>query len=407
MDQGSPGLVGVVDCTPEAIDRPLSGSLRTTASRAPRADLYRLAHAHGHLPLAPGIVTAIRSAIADNRPLISAFGVQLAASWLCCLYASQPLFTGIGEMSAMLFTAVPVFAAMWLAISLVRRRPQSKPLRGAYSMAWKDVRATWLTGRWFANLAVALVILPTSISIFSAAKRPIPIIHPFTWDHRLEDLERRLHGGRQAWEWIQPLVGHPLVTVILDRFYHLGWSLLIIGTLALLIAAPVSQIRQRYLTAWVILSFIVTVAALAFSSAGPPFYDRVVGETDPYAALLRYLDGVSGHTPLLSAGGRSVLWNAYVHHINRFGYGISAMPSMHIATATLLACLAFRIRRPLGAAASGVVILMQTASVALGWHYAVDGYVGAAFAIVSWWLAGVVMRLYESVAPDHRPNAAA
>lgn len=147
MDERSPGLVGFVDCTSHAVDEPFSVSSRASAPHAPRAHLYRPALAHRHLPLAPGFVTAIRSAIEDNRPLISAFGVQLAASWLCCLYASQPLFTGVGEMLAMLFTAVPVFAAMWLAISLVRRRPQSKPLRGAYSMAWKDVRATWLTAR--------------------------------------------------------------------------------------------------------------------------------------------------------------------------------------------------------------------------------------------------------------------
>jgi len=311
--------------------------------------------------------------------------------------------TGTGEMLTVFLTTVPVFAAMWLAVRLVQRRPNSIPLVEAYREAWSETRTTWMTDAWLANVIVAVVVLASSITVFSATKRAIPVIHPFGWDQRLEGLGRGLHGGRHAWEWLQPIVGHPVVTVALDRFYHLGWSLLLIGTLAMVIAAPVSRIRQRYLTAWVVVSVIGgTLTALVFSSAGPPFYHQVTGATDPYAGLLTYLDGVSRQTPLLSAGGRSVLWTAYQHHIDRFGYGISAMPSMHIATATLLACLGFRISRPVGAVASIVAILMQLASIALGWHYAVDGYAGAALAVLSWWLAGALMRFYQEPASTTR-----
>jgi hypothetical protein len=47
---------------------------------------------------------------------------------------------------------------------------------------------------------------------------------------------------------------------------------------------------------------------------------------------------------LLSSGGRDVLWLAYRHKVDAFGLGISAMPSMHVATTTLVACLAFAVR---------------------------------------------------------------
>ena len=35
---------------------------------------------------------------------------------------------------------------------------------------------------------------------------------------------------------------------------------------------------------------------------------------------------------------------------------------------------------------------MAIASVSLGWHYALDGYVGAFLAIVVWWIAGRIER---------------
>ncbi len=75
--------------------------------------------------------------------------------------------------------------------------------------------------------------------------------------------------------------------------------------------------------------------------------------------------------------------------------GISAMPSMHNATATLFVLAAW------GAApwlrnlliAHGVMIFLG--SVHLGWHYAVDAYPAVALAVVSWMAMGRVSRWWE------------
>src|SRR4051812_32415070 len=85
-----------------------------------------------------------------------------------------------------------------------------------------------------------------------------------------------------------------------------------------------------------------------FSSAGPTYYDHVVPGPNPYAGLLSYLESIDRTRPLLSRMGQRSLWAVYTSGGNRFGFGVSAMPSVHIATATLLACLCFSIRRWMG-----------------------------------------------------------
>ena len=104
--------------------------------------------------------------------------------------------------------------------------------------------------------------------------------------------------------------------------------------------------------------------------------------------------------------GQDLLWQGYTG--GRPGSaGISAFPSMHVATATLFALAARRLHPrlfPLGLAYWAVIML---GSVLLAWHYAVDGYVG----ILLGWGAVVVsdglepVEMPEAVAPDDGPPA--
>jgi membrane-associated phospholipid phosphatase len=71
--------------------------------------------------------------------------------------------------------------------------------------------------------------------------------------------------------------------------------------------------------------------------------------------------------------------------------GISAMPSMHVATSVLMALYAARHARWAGWIMWIFAGLIQIGSVHLGWHYAVDGYLGGIVALAAWraglWLA--------------------
>ena len=88
-----------------------------------------------------------------------------------------------------------------------------------------------------------------------------------------------------------------------------------------------------------------------------------------------------GRLPALEV--QEALWQAYL--ANGGNAAISAMPSMHVATSVLMAFYAFRHSKALGWLMSIFAFLIMVGSVHLGWHYAVDGYLGALIAWACWW----------------------
>jgi membrane-associated phospholipid phosphatase len=76
-----------------------------------------------------------------------------------------------------------------------------------------------------------------------------------------------------------------------------------------------------------------------------------------------------------------------------FASGISAMPSMHVAMATLFAIAGFRRSRLLGGIFTVYALTIWVASVHLGWHYALDGVVGAAMMGALWSLSKPIARI--------------
>ena len=59
-------------------------------------------------------------------------------------------------------------------------------------------------------------------------------------------------------------------------------------------------------------------------------------------------------------------------------YGIAAMPSLHVAAVTMMACFLFSLTFFAGIMGSIFALTTFVASIFLQWHYAVDGYVGFA-----------------------------
>jgi membrane-associated phospholipid phosphatase len=130
--------------------------------------------------------------------------------------------------------------------------------------------------------------------------------------------------------------------------------------------------------------------AWAVSSAGPCYYQVVVGKEDPSAAaLLAQLDTYGG---TFARVNQVVLWNAsQVDQWFAFG-GISAFPSLHVGLAVLMAIILWHRSRPLGCTCWAYAVVMQIGSVVLAWHYAVDGYAGALLAWGCWRVAGRLTR---------------
>ena len=252
-----------------------------------------------------------------------------------------------------------------------------------------DFRQNYLTRERLLPAALILFIIPVFISAFTLFKGLIPVIHPFSWDPAFVELDRLLHGGIDPWRLIHPVVGIPIVTTVINAFYHL-WYFIFYGVLfwqAFSVSNP--NLRMRFLISfvatWAILGSLV---ALCLSSAGPVYYGRITGLDDPYRELMDYLVASSAQFPVWALEIQGMLWESYENGNSGFGSGISAMPSVHVGLSVLLALTAWQANRVIGILLTIFALMIQIGSVHLGWHYAVDGYLAAALVWLIWTAVG-------------------
>jgi hypothetical protein len=156
---------------------------------------------------------------------------------------------------------------------------------------------------------------------------------------------------------------------------------------------------QFILTQLLTWTLVGNLAATLLSSAGPCYYALVVGGEDPYAPLFAYLHEASAamrftlfgapvELPLTSLQLQDMLWQSHVNGDFGFARGISAAPSMHIASTWIVARFCFDIGRRAAIFGSLFLALIFVGSIHLGWHYAVDGYVAIFLAWLIWRAVG-------------------
>ncbi len=233
------------------------------------------------------------------------------------------------------------------------------------------------------------LLLPLLMSTFTYFKFLIPYVRPFTFDQTFAQWDRSLHLGYEPWELLQPILGYPLVSAVINSIYNL-WLFVLFGVLlwqSFSLARP--RVRMRYLISFVLMWILLGhVAATLLSSAGPVYYGRITGLGDPFAPLMAYLHQVDQAIPLPALTVQEMLWHSYVNRSLGVGSGISAMPSLHVATSFSFVLLGFATRRWLGVLFAVIAVAILLGSVHLGWHYAIDGYAAIAGAWVIWWAVG-------------------
>jgi hypothetical protein len=255
-----------------------------------------------------------------------------------------------------------------------------------------DVRRFVSIERLVTGLPVFL-LFPFFGSAFSYFRVYIPTFRPFSWDPTLAEWDRLLHGGVYPWEWLQPILGHPYVTTIFNGFYHLWFAAMFGVVLWQMGSLKRPRLRMQFFLTFVMLwALLGNVAATLLSSAGPVFYGRVSGPPDPFAPLMSYLHAANEVAPVWALNVQDMLWDSYAQHGLAIIGGMTAMPSMHIATCTSFALVAFGANRKLGYLFVAFAVIVQIGSVHLGWHYAIDGYVAAIGTVLIWLAVGWLLR---------------
>lgn len=315
------------------------------------------------------------------------FGVGVAVS----RYIGAPAALSLDLYLPLYFTLLPIMLLVLVAGHALRVAITERPER-PFLRLLTDLRTRLATPQRIANALPCLLFIPIFGGTFTLIKAAIPLLNPFSWDPTFERWDRWLHGGIAPWEWLQPLLGVPIVTHVIAWLYNFWFLILSVTWMWQSLTLRDPRLRIQYLASllltWILLG---SGAALLFSSAGPPYFGLVTGAPDPYAPLMAYLRNVNGSFRVYALEAQRMLWAAYSTGQFNVGAGISAMPSMHVASATLFALLGWRTARWLGIALTAFFVVILVGSVHLGWHYAIDGYAGAAGAATIWWLVGRVV----------------
>jgi hypothetical protein len=244
-----------------------------------------------------------------------------------------------------------------------------------------------------------ILLMPLLMGAFGTFKQIMPLVAPFTWDDRIAAVGQLLFLGYRPWQVTHALFGTPLATEFLNGIYFIWLPLLFFSVFGFAALAP-RYLRARffvaYFTAWLLLG---VVAAYLLSSAGP-CYAAMIGASSDFGPLMDRLHAIDQGGQMLGTMKWQVeLWKAYSEHRYGFGYGISAMPSMHNAIAFLYVLAASRasiiIRAVTWLFASAILV----GSVHLGWHYLADGLVAWIAMAGVWWLAGRYLEWVGYVQP--------
>lgn len=219
----------------------------------------------------------------------------------------------------------------------------------------------------FVEFGVALAGL--NMIAFMWVKPLLNYLVPFWADPYLASID---HGifGMDPWRLLRFLSVTPLAI-----FYHRAWFALMIVTLLTVLLQPSTKRKSAVLLTYFLLwSVFGPFGHAMLPAAGPVFYAKL-GYGDRFAGLV-----MEHETRDLA----DYLWSSYVTRGFGGGSGISAMPSLHIATTAWMVIAVRQFARAWTIPAIVVAVLIYLLSIGLGWHYAVDGLVGAVAAYVIW-----------------------
>lgn len=237
---------------------------------------------------------------------------------------------------------------------------------------------------------MAMCLMTATLVAFAQLKNLIPEIKPFSWDVSFMELDRILHVGVLPHEYLLAVFGGDYVISFFTGLYNIWLFMMYFVLVVACFLRPDSAFRMQFLIAFIFTwAFGGNLLATMFSSAGPVYYELLDLGT-VYAGLMDRLHQHAATGALSVVDTQALLWR--IHGVPNGLNGISAFPSMHVASTVLMTFFAFGISRLTGIIAMIFTLSIMIGSVLLAWHYAVDGYAGALIAAASWKASGWLIR---------------
>lgn len=349
----------------------------------------------------PGWSTILSASLRQNLPLLLVIGFFVAAVNLTGNLIGLPYTSFdslLGSYLGYIVICAATFTIAFIArISYLVVRHNLKLSNGE---ALKRLWSEFFNRERILIALPMLAVWPLLATAFSLSKTMIPALNPFYLDPILHAGDRLIHFGQDPWALLQPILGYPIVTAIIDKLYAL-WLLVIYLSVVLHITSTSDPVRRMQflmsnMLAWILVGGLL---AVLLSSVGPCFYQAFYG-SDVYLPLTQYLRetvpaahvSVLGYDGLFAIGIQDTLLQDFQTNATGFGRGISAAPSMHVASTWMMARVAQTYgKRWLSILAWSFFGCILIGSVHLGWHYALDGYISIAVSWAIWRSVGWII----------------
>ena len=321
---------------------------------------------------------SIKRALAAPAFLAAAMvAIAVAISSVTGVSGARVFVPYLGAWAAVTLLAILI----WAFVQIARLAPSraERPLQTVLS-------------RWREPSDLALlpaVVFPIFLGAYTWAKVSIPFAVGYEWERTWADADKLLFGV-DAWRLAHAIMP-PAFASAWTFFYAVVWGFALVFSGALVATFASRRFTATFFTA-MMLSWLLGGIVMAYAvSAGGPIFAHLA---DPelagrFAPLRAQLLQLLGEDDLVMLSQRYLAAGVDIK-IALKGGGISAMPSMHIATATVLVIAAWKTRWR----AIALLFLTMTffGAVYLGYHYAVDAPAAMLIALFCWYVA---RRIYQ------------
>lgn len=303
-------------------------------------------------------------------------GIYVAVGYVAAFALGLPLHWPVAHLLSQV-QVVAVVAYGSLLLAYVLDRAVGPKLRLG------DLAARLFSARVFFEFAAAMLAVHVTLVVFVNLKQYVPALNPALYDSPLWRLDAWMHFGVDPAVWATEVAAKYGVLGFLDRAYLIFFPVQVLVPLLFLFSTRLRPVRGTFFFAYCLLWMVGSLLYVLWPALGPVYYRpmRFLGlDAAPFAQHLQWT--------LIQDYSRFRAGPEY--YAVKLYYGVAALPSLHVGMFTLFSLATWRWR-----GASGVLwvltVITFAGSLALGWHYAVDGYVGALMAWGAWrvgrWMA--------------------